>query len=368
MTTIAATQYSAYQSYATTTASSTQQSNNTTAQATATNNSATNVTLSGAAETHLNEKDFSAVIADVRAALDKLLEDAGLTSPYKDGKLAIDLSSFDRREIFAIATTGEEKFTDEERQAASDELVRRFDVAMAGPAAVGRVTGDLIALYEAAEEYLDNASAEEKATTIWAGQKAAVVAALEQFSADPDSLPVVNAYDPVADYLARADSGDTAQLPDFSDVANDVRTALDKQYDDAEADGQKLVFNARRQTGQMVDYSEFDSRSISAVALNEGDQFSSEEVRSAQSEMDSRSRKTLLACFTNASSGSDPTAFAKNIISAFASLSDEERTAAGWSEDLYQSAILNYQSSSQISDWFSGSGSSGSGMGLLNYL
>ncbi|MFD1943225.1 hypothetical protein [Paradevosia shaoguanensis] len=328
---------------------------------------ATNITLSSTAQSALATKDLATVVAETRAALTKLLTDAKLTSPLKDGKLALDLSSLDRRALYAVAANTENKFTDDERSAAALELTSRLDAALAGPAAIGRVTGDYASLYKAAVEFLDGASAEEKATDTWARQKAALLEAQKQLTADPTTLPVVD-NDPVADYLKRAAGGQTGPSRDFGDIAKDARTALDKQYEDAKAAGKELVFSKFRTKGQQADFSQFDSRSLSAIALNKDEKFSDQEVSAAKAEMRTRSGQALLASFKSASSSTDPTAFATNIIGAYASLSSEEREAAGWSESFYAAAVSNYESSLKLAQMFaqsSGSSSNSSGLGGL---
>jgi hypothetical protein len=368
MTSISATQYASYHSLAISDSASVKSSNSAAAKvATDRDDSATKITLSDAAKAALNQQDFATVIAETRKSLDALLTAAGVTSPAKDGKPTIDLAKLDRRQAFAAASNAGDKFTEDEQAAAAQEMQRRFDAALAGPAAVARVTGDLTDLYKAASDYLEGASAEEKATPIWADQKAAVVEGYKRAAATPGELPNID-NDPVADYLIRAEKGETAKPRDFDSVASDVRTALDKQYADAKASGSELVFSKFRKTGQRVDFAKFDSRSISAIALNQGDKFSDEEVFAAKGEMRARSSATLLAGFKASSSGTDPTAFSKSIISAFASLSTEERAAAGWSDSFYATALQNYQSSSKLAEMFSTAGRSGGGMSLLNYL
>jgi hypothetical protein len=326
---------------------------------------ATTITLSEAAKAALSEKDLPTVVAETRAALDNLLSEAGLTSPLKEGKLAIDLSSFDRRALFAIVANSESEFTEDERSAAAKELVARFDAALVGALAVARVTGDLTDLYKAAIAYLDAASPEEKASAAWIEQRAAAVEAQKQLLDDPSELPAIE-NDPVSDYIARAALGETGKLRDFADVAVDARTALDKQYASAAANGKELVFNKARKTGQLVDLAQFSSRALSAIALDEGSKFNAEEVFAAKAEMRSRSGSALVAGLKDAASGSDPTAFAKNIISAYASMSSEERAAAGWSESFYAAALQNYQSSAEIAKMLAGTGSSG--MSLLDFI
>lgn len=369
MTSVSATPYTA--SYASILASAQRhaQQNTPTAATGPSDPGATTKTFSDAAKAALEGKDFATVTADARFTMTKLLADAKLQSPLKDGALAIDMSKVDRRELFAMSTNAEQKFNADEQKAASLELQRRFDSALAGPAAVARVTGDIKGLYSAALEALNAMSGEEKASASWADAKAAVEDGLKQLASDPRSMPRTAAADPVAAYLKRVETGEAGKLREFSAVAKDVRTALDKQHADAKAAGKDLIFDGSRKSGQRADLSIFDARSLSAIVVNEGNQFKPEEVRGARDEIRARSSTALLAGLKQASNSADPTAFAKNIISAYGSMSGEERQAAGWSPSFYENVLSNYQTSARIAEMFGGSpGGSGGPMSLLNYL
>ena len=329
--------------------------------------SATNLTLSDAAKAALAGKDFATVIADARATMDQLLTAASLPSPLKNGALAVDLSRVDRRELYAMSTNSGQKFTADEQKAAAIELQNRFEQALAGPTAVGRVTGSIKGLYAAAIAYCDQMGPEEKASAIYADQRAALDSMLTQLNAKPTTLPIVD-NDPVAAYMQRLGAGETGALRDFGDVTTDARATLDAQY----ADGTSTA-----------SYADFDSRSLAAVALNSAGKFTVAEVRAASSEMRTRSGAALLASLKSAST-TDPTAFASNVISLYGAMSPEEREAAGWSEKLYQSAVASYQTASKLagmigsatgsSAWGtsgssdSSSSGSGSSMNIFDYL
>ena len=330
------------------------------ANATAT---ATSVTLSAAAQAALAQRDFTTVTANARNNLDAALAKAELTSPLKDGKLAIDLEKMDRRELFAISTNAGQAFTADEQKAAAIELGRRFDAAMAGPTAVGRVTGDIKGLYTAALAYYDAMGPEEKAAASFVDARTALTDGLAQLDRDP-AWQSTNAADPVADYLDRLASGETGKPRAIADVASDARTTLDSQY----------------KAGKKADFTEFDSRSLSAVALNTSGQFAADEVLSASRVMRSRTGAALLAGLKAGNNSGDPAAFASNVISLYGAMSTEERAAAGWSADLYASAVANYKTASKLGSLLgdatgfslfgssSSSGSTGSSMSLLDYL
>jgi hypothetical protein len=157
-------------------------------------NAATNLTLSDAARAQLSSastmKDFSAVTADARSALDSLYTTAKVKGPVGDnGETTIDLSSFDRRSLFAIATNNGGKFTPDEQKVASTELGNRFNDAMAPAAATSKLTGDFSPVYKAALDYLDGASSEEKATATWSAQRAAVLKGVQATQQNPTTAP-----------------------------------------------------------------------------------------------------------------------------------------------------------------------------------
>ncbi len=317
--------------------------------------SAANVTLSPEAQAALSTKSFLEVIKEARESLTGLIKDAGTDGPYKDGKLAIDMSGFDRRDLWAIASNTDGTFTDDEIKVAGAEMTGRFDDAMTGPFAVYKVTGHINKLYQAAKTFLDGASTEEKAGSDWKAQYAAVEKALGELATSPTKWPNVDD-DPVTDYIARAAADDIGHAQDFSSLADHARAALDQQIAAAAAQGKSLNFSKYQKHGIKADFSDFSSRSLSAIVLNQGNQFSIQEISAAKEEISSRGRQVLMSCISDAGRTSSPTAMAENIISAYSSLSSEERQAVGWDDSLYQAAVSNYKSASYIASMFSNTG------------
>ena len=357
MTTIPATSsYSTYYPTVSSVASSTASASST---GSSTSSAATNVTLSDAALAAINQPDFSTVVTQTRAALDALL--------INDTKPAdADLSSLDRRQLFAISSNAQGKFSADEQAAAKTEQQNRLNATLAGPFAVARVTDDIEGLYTAALTYLDGASTEEKATPAWTTQRDALLDAQKQLAASPDKTPQVDG-DIVADYVQRMTAGDDpTTLRDFDDVASDARAALDAQIAAATAAGKTLSFSPTSdKTTLPVDFSQFDSRSLAAVALNQNDKFSVQEVSAAKQAIAQRSSSTILAGLKSAAS--DPAAFAKNLISAYGSMSPEERKAAGWSDQLYSAAVASYNTAANIANIF-GDATASSSTGALGIL
>ncbi|MFN3401892.1 MAG: hypothetical protein ACK4Z4_16250 [Ferrovibrio sp.] len=303
-------------------------------------------------------------MADARARLAALLQEAGRTSPLQGDKLGLDLSSLDARELFAMAS--DDSFTADEREAAGLEMQRRFEAALVGPAALAKVTGNFTALYKAAAEYLDSLGPEEKDGADWIAGRAALTEGLRQLQADPKTMPDAGEDDPVALYLVLAEAGRTTAPIDIADVAATARKTLDSLYADAINAGRAPTFNKSTTVGTYIDLSKFDSRSLSAIALNIGGKFATEEVRQAETALRAKSGAALLAGFQHAAKSSDPTAFSQNIMSLFASMSVEERQAAGWSDQFYQAAAASYESTNKLMQMFADAG--GDSTGFLSWI
>lgn len=315
---------------------------------------ATNVTLSDEAKAAMAIKDFSTVIAEARSKLNALLTGAGRSSPLEQDKLALDLSSLDQREIYAM--TSDKSFNADEQKAAGLEMQRRFEAALSGPAAVAKVTGSYAGLYKAAAEYLDGLSAEEKGEPDWIAARAAVIDGLKQLQSEPKKLPATGKDDPVALYLKLQEAGGGNKDVPIADIATGARKTLDALYADALAGGKAPTFNKDSKTGNFIDLGKLDSRTLSSIALDKTGKFSDDETRAANSTLRSKSGAALVAGFQSAAKSSDPTAFSQNIISMYASMTTEERQATGWSPQFYEAALNSYQSTTKLLNMFSEAG------------
>ena len=121
-------------------------------------------------------------------------------------------------------------------------------------------------------------------------------------------------------------------------------------------------------TGTYIDLSKLSSRALSSIVLDKEGAFTQTEVNAARSALQAKSGATLLAGFQSANKSGDPMAFSQNIISAFTSLSDEERQAVGWSDQLYHAAMQSYASTSKLMEIFGQTTSGSSGPGSLATL
>jgi len=325
-------------------------------------NAATNLTLSDAAKAKLASDaatpDFTTVTNDARAALDKLYAAAKVTSPVgADGKTTIDLSSLDRRSLFAIATNNGGKFTPDEQKVASTELTNRFNTALAPAAAATSMTKNYTVVYKAALDYLDGASNEEKATATWAAQRAAVLKGFDAAKQKPDTAPSGISSDPVAAYFVQYPDGSapSTSTSSFTDVATGARAVLDAQAAAAAADGKELVYDPKRKTGQLVDFSSVDNRSLSAIALNQDQKFSNLETYAAKKELDSRTRASILSSLKQSQQSGDPSQLSLGILQSYSAMSDEERQASGWTPSFRDNVVQSYKTTSNILSILQGS-------------
>lgn len=359
--------YAAYQGYPTSYTGTTKSAPTPQQTQTSTDSAATSVTLSEDALATLAERDFATALADTHQKLRTLLEEAGRTSPLHNGKLALDLATLDQRELYAMSS--DDSFSPDEREAAGLEMQRRFEAALSGPAAIAKVTGNYTGLYKAAAAYLDALGTEERASTDWKAGREAVTEGLKQLQSKPGTLPDLGPNDPVALYLALTETAETV-APSMPEMASNARTTLDRLYAEAHANGKVPTFNRNTTLGQYIDVSGFSSRALSSIVLDGENQFTREETRAARTVLQARSGATLIAGFEDANKSGDPTAFSRNIITAFSSLSAEERQAVGWSDQLYQAAMESYVTTSKLMDMFSQTtgNASGGGMNLATLL
>jgi hypothetical protein len=316
-------------------------------------NAATNLTLSDVARARLAgtspQKSFTTVTAEARTALDGLYAAAKVKGPIADdGSPTVDLSSLDRRSLFAVLTNNGGKFSLDERNAANAELGNRFNAALAPGAATGKLTGDFRPIYKAALDYLDGASDEEKATAGWSARRAAVLKGVQATQQNPTTAPANITNDPVAAYLTQNPDGGTRATADISSVAKSVRAALDAQAKAATATGKELVFDPGRKTGQQADLGSIDNRSLAAISLNQDGLFSKLESHAAKQALDARSRAGILAALKQSQASGDPTQLSLGILNTYSSMSAEERQAVNWTPAFRDNAVANYKSSSHI--------------------
>jgi hypothetical protein len=329
---------------------------------------ATNVTLSAAAMAALATQDadasttFATVTANARTLLDQLMAQAGVKGPLNTkGEATIDLSGIDGRTLFAVATNSQSLFSTDEQTAAAQEIQNRFDAYLKPRLAASDMTGNYTDVYKAAADYFDNMSTDEKATVAWTQARAAIDQGLQALKTNPFALPPGIANDPVAEYISRATQAPAATTDptNFSDVATGARAALDAQALAAQRKGTQLAYTSQSK-GQQIDWSSFDNQTLSAIVLNQGSQFSPQEVQASKTELNTRNRTAILQAFQQSQQSGDPRALSYSLLTQYAGMTDQERQASNWTTGFRDTAIANYQSASSLMSMLTqASGSSG---------
>lgn len=328
--------------------------------------SSTNVTLSDAAKSYLaSMQDTVAATADAtdttparlaanaREWFDAQYDSLGISSAMLDGKVAVDFSSQSRATLSAVASNTDSLFTSDESAAASSELQARFNSAMASHVVIARHTGDYASLYQAASDYLDQASDNEKATATWQAQKSAVTDGLAAAKASYGKAPDTgDANDPVAALLAAPDSGITTLGADAttSQVAANARAMLDDQENKAKDSGTTLTFYSSQTGGQPVDFTNFDNRTLATIVLNPDSSFSSDETYAAKQELDQRTRTSMYNTLFPSSNSSDDSSStgALGLMQTYNDMSAEEKAVLGITDATTNRVLATYKTQQSV--------------------
>ena len=336
------------------------------------------VDLSDAAKAYLASaapSDPATLAADARQWFDQQYKDNGITSALVDGKVAVDFTPLSRASLSAVAANSQSLFSKDETLAAAQALSDRFDTAMTPHAVIARHVGDYASLYQAADKYLEQAGADERATPLWQSEKQAVTAGLALAQTDSTKAPATSGNDPVAALLTKTTQVSAAASgSDDASVASNARAMLDAQANAARDAGTTLVFDPNRKTGQQADFSQFDNQSLALVALNSDGSFSPDEARAAKSELNTRNRQSILAAFDTKTNG-DVQSQSLALLSHYSNMSAAEKQAMGYTDAMQTRLIQNYRTASMFSGGSSFLGaqsatsSSNSGTGTLaSYL
>jgi hypothetical protein len=341
------------------------------ADTSARDSNATSVTLSEEAKAYLEasgnaEPSLATVTANARQFFDQQYAALGISSAVMDGEIALDLTGQDRATLSAVASNAQGLFSQDEIDAATKTLQVRFDDAVAPYVVIARHTGDYAAPYDAAIKFLNNAGADERATPAWKNQYQAVLdgsaAAKSAFGKAPDSG---NPDDPVRSLLDRTSSaGSQPAATSAADLASRARSMLDAQANAARDNGTELTFDRSRKSGQQVDYTDFDNRSLATIAQNQSGEFSAQETRSAKTELDQRNRASILATLNGPQSGGDARSASLALLKQYAGMSDEEKSVMGYTDAFASRIAQNYRTLTTLQ----GATGSNSAMGLLANL
>lgn len=325
------------------------------------------ISLSDEAKAYLAQTSQSAkstsletLATNARAWFDQQYEKLGISSAKLDGQIAVDFSSQSRATLSAVASNAQRLFSKEEIEAATSALQDRFDDAIAPHVVIARHSGDYVSLYEAALAYMDEAGTDERATSLWQDQHKALVegvaAARKNFGKAPDTG---NSDDPVRALLEKkTETGAPSSGAGSSSIAMRARALLDDQINAAADKGSELVFDARRNFGQQVDFSKFDNRMLATISLNQEATFSIDEARAAKAELNQRNRLSLLDAI-NSGNSSDPSAGSLAMIKQYAAMSAEEKSALGVTEQVMSRLVRGYNSLLSVQSSFSSGGATG---------
>ena len=331
-----------------------------------------NVTLSDAARAHLANNTGATTASASRASLtasarswfDAQYERLGTTSAMLDGQVAVDLREQSRATLAVVVSDTQGTFSADERQAAGIALQSRFDDAMAPHVVIARHTGDYASLYREALAYLEQAGAAERATPTWQGQQKAVTDGLAAARSNSAGAPDTgNENDPVRALLDTSAAGGA----NSSDATAAARAMLDEQENAARDRGSWLAFDADSGSGQPVDFSRFDNRSLAAIVLNRDESFTGEETRAAKYELSQRNRAMMLEVLTSGS-GADGSL---DLLRTYSRMSEEEKAVLGITEAVTNRVVENYRTQMAIQNTFGGNNPTGIGnapQGILAYL
>lgn len=329
----------------------------------------TNVTLSDQAKAYLASDTATAnlpaatLATNARAWFDQQYGALGISSAQIDGQTAVDFTGQSRETLSAVATNTGGLFTPDETEAAALELQNRFNDTMKPYVVIARHTGDYASLYKAASDYMDQAGSVERGTIAWQAQQQALNQGVAAAQATPGQAPDTgNPYDPVRALLDKSTQTDAAPA---GDLASQARAMLDDQIAHAKDNGQELVFDPKRKTGQQADLSPFNNQMLATVSLNQDGTFSATEVRAAKSELDRRTRTSLLSALNSSSSGS---AGSLAMIKQYSSMSAEERSVLGISDDVMNRLVQNYKSLTSVQSSLSSILGSGTSTSSTSYF
>ena len=239
---------------------------------------ATNVTLSDEAKAYLAslaqsvssaQAPAATLAANARTWFDQQYQQLGISSAVLDGQVAVDMTGQSRATLSAVASNTQSLFTNDEAAVAGSALQVRFHDAIAPQAVIARHTGDYASLYDAAIKYMDAAGPGRASHDVLArpapgaGRRPCLPAKITPGQA-PDTG---DANDPVRALLDNPTaSGATSSDSSIESVAANARAMLDDQANAAKDNGKELVFNSSRKTGQQADLSQFDNRTLAAIA------------------------------------------------------------------------------------------------------
>ena len=108
----------------------------------------------------------------------------------------------------------------------------------------------------------------------------------------------------------------------FADLAHTVRSSLDTLYAAEKAAGKP----------QTANFANLSGRALSAVVLNQGNQFTPAEQHQAKAALDQQTRNDFAAATQGGMSMSSLASYSQSLVAQYDAMSPEERQARGWTE------------------------------------
>jgi len=109
---------------------------------------------------------------------------------------------------------------------------------------------------------------------------------------------------------------------DFTDLAKEIRSSLDTLYAAEKTAGKP----------QTANFANLSGRALSAVVLNQGNQFTPAEQRQAKAALDNQTRQDFAAATQGGMSMSSLASYSQSLVTQYDAMSPEERQARGWTE------------------------------------
>lgn len=142
---------------------------------------------------------------------------------------------------------------------------------------------------------------------------------------------------------------------DFTDLANEVRSSLDTLYAAEKTAGKP----------QTANFANLSGRALSAVVLNQGNQFTPAEQRQAKSALDQQTRDTFASATAGGMSMSSLASYSQSLVTQYDAMSPEERQARGWTDSFRNNAAkVVSEGSLSLFDQIDSSASSSTSLGF----
>ena len=152
---------------------------------------------------------------------------------------------------------------------------------------------------------------------------------------------------------AAAETADNAK--DFTDLANEIRSSLDTLYAAEKAAGKP----------QTANFSQLSGRALSAVVLNQGNQFTPAEQRAAKTALDQQTKADFASATSGGMSMSSLSSYSQSLVTQYDAMSPEERQARGWTPQFRDNAAkVVTEGSLSLFDQVDSSDSSSSAFGF----